>query len=34
MKRTPEAGLERAARDFLALDGWRALKTDPGRVSW
>jgi hypothetical protein len=25
----PEADLERAARDFLVLDGWRALKTDP-----
>jgi hypothetical protein len=29
MKRTPEADLERAATDLLALGGWRALKTDP-----
>jgi hypothetical protein len=35
MKRTPEADLERAVRDFLALDGWRALKTDPvSRREW
>jgi hypothetical protein len=25
----PEADLERAATDLLALGGWRALKTDP-----
>jgi hypothetical protein len=28
-KRTPEADLERAASELLALEGWRALKTDP-----
>lgn len=25
----PEAALERAVCDYLALDGWRSLKTDP-----
>jgi hypothetical protein len=32
MKRKPEADLERAAADFLALVGWHP-QTDPGRVS-
>jgi len=32
MKRTPDADLEGAAA-FAGLDSWRALKTDPGRVS-
>lgn len=31
----PEAALERAVAQYLALDGWRAIKTDPvSRREW